>query len=225
MLTTSKEIFLNEAANTLSQIHDSLIASPTLNLSELTLDNTALLVVDMVNGFVNEGPLASPRVAAIAPRITEITKRFQELNTEIIMLADQHTETSPEFKSYPPHCIGGTRECQVIDSLTHFRHRLIPKGSTNGFMEQEFQRVLLMNPQLITFVVVGDCTDICIEQLAKTIKAYFTATNKEVRVIVPMDAVATFDLGLHNGDLMQVMALFSMQEAGIEVVSRLNLNE
>lgn len=42
--------------------------------------------------------------------------------------------------------------------------------------------------------------------------------NKKVRVIVPLNAVETYDLGIHNGDLMNVMALYNMIINGVEVV-------
>lgn len=39
--------------------------------------------------------------------------------------------------------------------------------------------------------------------------------------MVPVDAVDTFDSDMHNGDLMNVMALFMMMRNGIEVVSKI----
>lgn len=41
--------------------------------------------------------------------------------------------------------------------------------------------------------------------------------NKKVSIIVPINAVRTYDFGLHNGDLMNVMALYNMMINGIEV--------
>ncbi|OPZ83964.1 MAG: hypothetical protein BWY74_04327 [Firmicutes bacterium ADurb.Bin419] len=42
--------------------------------------------------------------------------------------------------------------------------------------------------------------------------------NQKYRVIVPVNAVDTYDLGAHNGDLVNVMALYNMIINGIEVV-------
>ncbi len=38
-------------------------------------------------------------------------------------------------------------------------------------------------------------------------------------MIVPANTVETYDLGLHSGDLMHVMALYNMIINGIEVVA------
>lgn len=43
--------------------------------------------------------------------------------------------------------------------------------------------------------------------------------NKKARVIVPVNTVETYDLGLHDGDLMNIMALYNMMINGIEVVA------
>lgn len=45
--------------------------------------------------------------------------------------------------------------------------------------------------------------------------------NKKIRIIVPLNAVETYDLGLHNGDLMNVIALYNMITNGIEVVKEI----
>ena len=42
--------------------------------------------------------------------------------------------------------------------------------------------------------------------------------NKNYRVIVPINAVDTYDLGIHNGDLVNIMALYNMIINGVEVV-------
>lgn len=70
-----------------------------------------------------------------------------------------------------------------------------------------------------TFIVTGVCTNICIEQFALTLKTYFNKQNVKSRVIVPINTVETYDLDIHNGDLMNVMALYNMIVNGIEVVA------
>lgn len=70
-----------------------------------------------------------------------------------------------------------------------------------------------------TFIITGVCTDICVHQFSLTLKTYFNKQNKESRVIVPVNTVETYDLGMHNGDLMNIMALYSMTVNGIEVVA------
>jgi len=42
--------------------------------------------------------------------------------------------------------------------------------------------------------------------------------NKRARVIVPLNAVDTYDLGVHDRNLMNVMAAYNMIINGVEVV-------
>jgi nicotinamidase-related amidase len=98
---------------------------------------------------------------------------------------------------------------------------MIPKNSTNGFLEERFQGWLEANPQINAFIITGDCTDICIQQFSVTLKTWFNMQNKKARVIVPINAIDTYDLGLHNGDLMNIMGLYNMMLNGIEVVKEL----
>lgn len=43
--------------------------------------------------------------------------------------------------------------------------------------------------------------------------------NRKSRAIVPIKTVEIYGLGIHNGDLMNVMALYNMIVNGIEVVA------
>lgn len=43
--------------------------------------------------------------------------------------------------------------------------------------------------------------------------------NKTVRIIVPVNAVETYDYKPHDGDLMNLIALYNMMINGVEVVA------
>lgn len=218
---------MESAGKTLEQIQKQLSGLPMAKMSDFTPENAALVVIDVVNGFVSEGPLQSLRVAGIVPKIADVMRTFCNKGFPVLVFADTHNENSPEFESYPPHCIAGTSECTVVESLEKIgSYTHIPKNSTNGFLEPRFQAWLNANTNIRSFVVVGDCTDICIDQFAKTLKAYFNMLNEKARVIVPVEAVETFDLDLtnHYAELMNVMAFYGMIGAGIEVVSGIDFD-
>jgi hypothetical protein len=42
--------------------------------------------------------------------------------------------------------------------------------------------------------------------------------NIKSNIIVPVNAVETYDLGFHDGDLMNVFALYNMYVNGVRVV-------
>lgn len=222
MSNYNKQEFIQKSNETLWEILDQLADLPELTLAELPCDKTLFVIVDMINGFAREGLLQSPRVEALIPEITELSKKCDTLGIEKIAFADCHTDASPEFSSYPVHCKTDSTESDVVNEIRVLGgYQLIPKNSTNGFLEPVFQTWLEVHPGIDHFIVVGDCTDICILQFAVTLKTHFNRLNKQSRVIVPMDAVDTYDLGLHNGDLMHVIALFNMMGNGVEVIKKL----
>ncbi len=219
MVMSDKNGFLKRSVETLEEIFDMLTRLPAIQLKDLNGKQTALVIVDMVNGFAREGALMSPRVESLIPEIAELSRRCDQLHITKLTFADCHTKASPEFNSYPEHCMVGTSEGKIVDELIEIGgYTLIPKNSTNGFIEEEFQKWLKENEHINTFIITGDCTDICVQQFAITLKTWFNMQNKNARVIVPINVVETYDLGIHNGDLMNVMALYNMIINGVEVV-------
>lgn len=219
MRMINKKEFLKRSVETLGEIFDMLEKLPAIQLKDLQGEQTAFVIVDMVNGFAREGALKSPRVGGLIPEIAELSKACNELQITKLAFADCHTEASPEFDAYPAHCMIGTSEGEIVDELREIGgYTLIPKNSTNGFLEEAFQKWFKENAHINTFVITGDCTDICVQQFAITLKAWFNMQNKKARVIVPVNAVETYDFGVHDGDLMNVMALYNMLMNGIEVV-------
>lgn len=217
-----KVSFVKAASETLFGIVSELAKAPSLELAGLEKEETALVIVDMVNGFTREGMLQSPRVEQLIPAIVSLMEKFQ--GYPIVAFADNHTDASPEFHSYPAHCLVGSSESELVSELKDLGGYLyIPKNSTNGFLEEQFQTWLRENAQIKNFIVVGDCTDICILQFASTLKGHFNRQNLEARIIVPMNAVDTYDLGLHNGDLTHIMALYYLTSYGVEVVKEVKI--
>lgn len=224
MRLKDKNNFLERSSEALGEIFDMLASLPELSLKEFQGNQTVLVMIDMVNGFARKGALKSPRIEDLIPEITELAKSCNDLGIKTLAFADCHTEESPEFEAYPLHCLAGTFEGEIVDEIKEVGgYTLIPKNSTNGFLEEEFQKWLNENQHIDTFIIVGDCTDICIQQFAITLRTWFSLHNQKVRIIVPINAVETYDLGVHSGDLMNVMALYNMMGSGIEVVDYIEL--
>ena len=220
MKINNKKEFLNRSVNTLEHIFDMMEKLPSIQLSGLKPDKTAFIIVDMINGFVREGALQSPRAEGVIPEITRLSKACDELKIPKIAFADNHTNESPEFDSYPEHCLGGTSESEVVDEIKEIGgYTLIPKNSTNGFLEEEFQNWLKQNQHIKTFIVTGVCTDICVQQFSITLKTWFNSRNKKSRIIVPISMVDTYDLDIHDAELTNIMALYNMSINGVEIVT------
>lgn len=224
MQLINKADFLERSKATLAELYDMLADLPVMALADLQASNTALVLVDLINGFARTGALQSPRVEALIPGVVRLLRAGDQMGFAKVVFTDNHSEESPEFASYPVHCLAGSIEAEPVDEIKAIEnYQLFPKNSTNGFLEAAFQKWLEENSQINTFIVVGDCTDICIQQFAVTLKAWFNQQNRRVRVIVPIDLVDTYDLGLHNADLLNVVTLFSMMGNGIEAVKAISL--
>ena len=108
---------------------------------------------------------------------------------------------------------------------------IFPKNSINSHLSTGLGAWLRERSQVDRFVVVGDCTDLCTYQAAMQLRLEANAANLARRVIVPADAVDTFDtsvtlarqLGIkaHDADLHHVLFLHHMASNGVEVVKEL----
>ncbi|MCG8484097.1 MAG: cysteine hydrolase [Clostridia bacterium] len=221
MKLPDKKNFLENCSKALSEIYDTLNELKELDIKDCESKKTVLVIVDVINGFVREGALKSERIESIIPEIACLSKACDALGIEKLAFCDYHTQESPEFDAYPPHCLAGTFEAEIVDEIKNIGgYKLIPKNSTNGFLEEAFQEWLEQNIDKDTFIITGDCTDICIQQFAITLKTWFNMKNRKSRVIVPMNMVETYDFGVHNGDLVNTMALYNMMINGVEVVKK-----
>jgi hypothetical protein len=81
-------------------------------------DHVAVVLVDVVNGFCVEGPLAGPRVGAIVPPITRLLRACHEAGVRrFAVLRDSHSPDAPEFEQFGPHCLRGTAEPELVAAL------------------------------------------------------------------------------------------------------------
>ncbi len=148
---------------------------PALSLADVLQENggpeqAAVLCVDMVNGFAHEGPLASPRVRAIIPAVTALFQRaYQHGIRRFILPQDNHPPDSPEFGCWPAHCVAGTAESETIPELTGLAfsslYRVVPKRSISSGIGTDLEDALGPEPLQVA-ICAGDCTDLCLYQLA-----------------------------------------------------------
>lgn len=201
------------------------IKGKTLYLKDFSKDNTAIITVDMVKGFVKKGILSSPRIISIIDAIVDLNKRSKGYKK--IFFLDEHEENSAELTTYAKHCIKGTEESELIDELNKEEvigknTTMISKNSTNGFHAPAFKVWLEKNEDIIeNYIVIGCEADICVSHFATTLKTYFNEKNLSRRIIVPINGVETFDFGTHDGDLMKIISLWEMKSNGIEIVDEI----
>ncbi len=217
----NRQGFLQQGAKALDGIYDWMQSLEPVSLKELPPKNSAFLVVDMVNGFAKGGAMSGPRVKALIPTVADAACACHKAGIPVVNFADCHGGQSPEFEAYPVHCVKGDWESQVVEEIAAVPHTLIEKNSTNGLLEPAFVKWLTEHPHIHCFVLGGDCTDICVYQLAIGLKTWFNRQDRKSRVIVPAQLVDTFDAPGHKADLANALSLYSMSSNGVEVAASL----
>ena len=189
----------------------------------LELIKRGLIIVDMVNGFVKEGTLADPQIAGIIPEIERLALIYLENGDKVIAFKDCHNKNSPELNNFPAHCIEGTNEVELVDELKQYEDKftVFNKNSTSGFVVPEFFDYIKGMTNLTELVITGCCTDICIINLAIPLKNFFNEINRNVNIIVPKNAVDTYNIpDIHNRDEWNEMSFRFMKQAGIQIVKK-----
>ena len=148
----------------------------------------AVLVIDMLRGFLEEGyPLyCGEEARSIIPNIQELLKRELANGSKIFFICDNHDPDDLEFKIFPPHCIAGTPEVEVIPELSKYAGDIIPKKRYSAFFDTNLDEVLnKINPDKL--IVCGVLTDICVMHTVAD------ARNRDYNIEVPVDCVAALD--------------------------------
>ncbi|WP_255558977.1 isochorismatase family cysteine hydrolase [Mycoplasma sp. Ms02] len=175
------------------------------------MNRKAMFVIDMLNGFANQGPLSSENVKKIIPFIE------RELSTDEYtnyFICDAHSENDIEMQQYPIHCLKDSQESQVVQELEKYVDHYVYKDTTNGFFE--------VSPAVYEsydeFYLTGCCTDICILQFGLSLKMYLNKIGSNKPVYVFKDGVSTFDSPDHNAAEFHEFALKLMANAGLKII-------
>lgn len=182
--------------------------------------HTALIVVDVQNGFCPEGNLAVAHADEIIPKINELAGHFDN----IVVTQDWHPENHISFASnhpnknafdtiqlpygtqvlWPSHCVQGTHDAELHPALNIPTAQLvIRKGfhphidSYSAFMEADQKTTTglagyLKERGIDTVYVVGIATDFCVAWTA------IDAAKLGFQSYVIADATKAIDL---NGSL------------------------
>ena len=153
----------------------------------------AVLVVDMLRCFLERGhPLyVGDRARRIIPNVKSRLKRELSQGAKVFFLCDRHDHDDQEFRTFPPHCIAGTPEAEVIPELEEYAREIIPKKRYSSFFNTPLgERLDELKPE--TLVVLGVLTDICV------LHTVADARNRDYEVEVPLDCVASSDERRHH---------------------------
>lgn len=147
---------------------------------------SALLVIDMLNDFIEEGgALLVPGAKRIVPRIAEIIDEARRSGVPVVYVTDSHREDDHEFRYWPPHALSGSWGGEVVKELApRPGDYLVPKRRYSAFFGTDLDNYL-REMGVKTLYLTGVLTNICV---------YATALDASMRnygVKVFKDAVAS----------------------------------
>lgn len=161
----------------------------------------AVIVVDMQRGFLEAGnPLyCGDKAREIILRVVDLLRKEAAKGSALLFTADTHDPDDKEFQMFPPHCVRGTAEAEIIPELAEFvaRGTVIAKRRYSAFFESDLAR-RLADLQADKLIVVGVCTDICVMHTVAD------ARNRDYPVEVKATAVASFDPEAHRWALQHM---------------------
>lgn len=216
--TKNAEIIVRD----IERIANELSEIKSISFGEIDKSKTVHIAVDMVNGFVKEGALSSSEVFSINNAVADFSARCTKHGIKNYALCDCHPESCTEFLTYPVHCVKGTPESKLTDELKNAaKFTVFPKLSVNGWLEDDFRNDIIENG-FDTFLITGDCTDMCVIQLALSIKSGLNRINRQSRVIVIKELTATCALPTRLPETAELAAYLIMQTNGIEICENIN---
>lgn len=227
-----------------------------LNLEALVLPSgekrVGLVIVDEVNGFctVGAGNMAPQEsVAAVTEMVKQtdyLAKQFSARNWPIIAFLDTHQKDKPECP-YPPHCIEGTGEENLVPDLLWLESdrntKLMRKDCINAFVggiREDGSNVVvdwIRDNKVQQILVVGICTDICVMDfvvttlsarnhgIMKPLEDVYVFSGACATYHLPNDVAKTMNAFPHPQDLTHYMGLYFAKSRGAEVVNKVTLLE
>jgi nicotinamidase-related amidase len=153
----------------------------------------AVIVTDMLRCFMEEGHAlyVGDKARRIISKVQQLLEQELAGGAKIFFIADHHDPDDLEFKMFPPHCVTGTPEAEVIPELARYPGEVIPKKRYSGFFGTELEtRLKALKPEKV--IVVGVLTNICVMHTVAD------ARNRDYPVEVPVDGVASPDEQAHE---------------------------
>ncbi|GLT68557.1 hypothetical protein SLA2020_407760 [Shorea laevis] len=238
------------------------MASQTIDLvkNELPLEQetvvfpeeglTGLVLVDIINGFctVGAGNLAprepNRQISGMINESARLAKLFCEKKLPVMAFLDTHQPNKPE-EPYPPHCITGTDESNLVPALKWIENEpnvtIRRKDCYDGYLgsiENDGSNVFVdwvKNNQIQALLVVGASIDISVlDFVCSTLSARnrgFLPPLKDV--VVYSQACSTLDVPLHiarstkgglphHQELMHHVGLYMAKERGARIANEVS---
>jgi nicotinamidase-related amidase len=187
--------------------------------------STAVIVVDMQNGFVGKGATyETPGARDMIPKLARLLIFARERHMPIVWTQSDHSAPysgvmlakfptiredrylwmgEPSFELYPDMPQPRAGEFRVV------------KHKYDAFFETDLDAIL-RNQHVSTVIIVGTATNVCCESTARS------AFYRDYRVAFPSDCNASFDEGMHQATLKTLDMFFGRVMTTDELVEEMN---
>lgn len=163
-----------------------------------------LLVVDMLNDFAkkNGALYCGSEAAGITVKVTQLVREYISQDEPVIFIMDSHKPDDLEFTRFPAHCVKHTPGGDLIEELEsctgdYNKIYKVTKNRYSGFFHTSLEDILReIAPDEVQ--VTGLCTNICVLYTVEEL------CNRDYKVIVYRDGVASFDNEAHHWALQQM---------------------
>ena len=167
------------------------------------------------------GKLYVPGAERLLPNIQKLTNAAREDCVFLVSHGCYHAKDDPEFKTFPPHCVKGTKGAEFVREALTERVLTVPNdpAATLPHDLSQYQQILLEKQTLdifesrhatelldrlnrnAEFVVFGVVTEYCVRLAAKGL------LERGRRVSVVQDAIETLKVDDGKRSLAELQAL------------------
>lgn len=186
---------------------------------------TALIVVDMQNGFVAvDATYETPGARTMVGELASLIEKARSLDMPVIWTQSDHSGpvSGVMLKKFPT-----IREDKILwkgepsfDLYAEMtqplpgEHRVV-KHKYDAFFETDLD-AFLRNQRIDTVIIIGTATNVCCESTARS--AFF----RDYQVVFPSDANASFDDDMHAATLRTIDMFFGRVMTTAEVLAEVD---
>jgi nicotinamidase/pyrazinamidase len=174
---------------------------------EAPMGKTALLVIDMLNDFLDPGGslYVGAQAREIIPFVAQKIAEFRAPGRVVIFIRDAHAPDDREFRHFPVHAVQGSWGAGIIPELTpgpgdHWvdktRHSAFDHTNLDDILQQE---------QVAEVHLVGVMTSICVLATAQDL------FHRKLPGLVYRQGVADSDPETHAAALKQMQQVLGAQ--------------
>ncbi len=158
-----------------------------------------LIMVDMLRGFLeSEFPMYCGKEARkIIPIVKRLAGSVLVEDGVILHVKDEHWFNDPEFKVFEKHCMEHSEGAETVPELAEIPWTPVAKRSVDGFYETTLDK-WLRHYGCEEAVVVGVCTDICVQYIVAGLSI------RDISTTVYKDCVAGFSKETHDAALVHM---------------------